>query len=206
MKQSKPYKIYESSLHQWGLKYRSSVDSHEFYIQHFFENVTKDFTRKLQDQLALVQIQTLIDNIFNNNLGNKHTSRISTSPIVDNFMNFCILERDQHISHKSRYIEIESITANSTQNFRRAISKAHIISKIETSISANPNTNYNTLCLIISKSKDSHIPRKIRKLNKRKHKISTWMTDELLNQINKNKICIANRTLPLILINIMENN
>ena len=30
------------------------------------------------------------------------------------------------------------------------------------------------------------------------------MTDELLNQINKKIICIANGNLPLILINIME--
>ena len=102
-------------------------------------------------------------------------------------MNFCILEGDQHISQNSRYIEIESITANSIQKFKKSISKADIISKIDTSISENPNNNYNILSSIISNSKDSHIPRKIRNLNKRKHKIKTWMTDELLNQINKKK-------------------
>ena len=55
---------------------------------------------------------TLIDNIFTNNLGNKHTSGILRSPIADHFGNFCFLEGDQHISQNSRYIEIESIIAN----------------------------------------------------------------------------------------------
>ena len=171
----------------------------------FFENVTSQgFYPKITRPTRISEnSNTLIDNIFTNNLGNKHTSGILTSPIADHFMNFCILEGDQHISQNSRYIEIESITANSIQNFKKSISKADIISKIDTSISANPNTNYNILSSIISNSKDSHIPRKIRKLNKRKHKIKTWMTDELLNQINKKKICIANGNLPLILINIM---
>ena len=171
----------------------------------FFENVTSQgFYQKITRPTRISEnSNTLIDNIFTNNLGNKHTSGILTSPIADHFMNFCILEGDQHISQNSRYIEIESITANSIQNFKKSISKADIISKIDTSISANPNTNYNILSSIISNSKDSHIPRKIRKLNKRKHKIKTWMTDELLNQINNKKICIANGNLPLILINIM---
>ena len=112
---------------------------------------------------------TLIDNIFTNNLGNKHPSGILTSPIADHSMNICILEGDQHIFHNSRYIEIESKTANPIQNFRRAISKANIISKIDTSIYANPNTNYNILSSIMSNSKGSHIPINNRKLNKK-----TW--------------------------------
>ena len=104
-----------------------------------------------------VNSNTRINNIFIDNLGNKHTSGILTSPIADHFMTFCILEGDQYISHNSRYIEIQSITTNLIQNFRRAISKADIISKIDTSISASANTNYNILSSIISKSKDSHI-------------------------------------------------
>ena len=121
----------------------------------FFENVTSQgFYPKITRPTRISEnSNTLIDNIFTNNLRNKHTSGILTSPIADHFMHFCILEGDQHISQNSRYIEIESITANSIQNF-----KVDIISKMYTSISANPNTNYNILSSIISNSKDSHIP------------------------------------------------
>ena len=117
----------------------------------FFENVTRQgFYPKITRPTGISEnSNTLIDNIFTNNLGNKHTSRILMSLISDHFMNFCILEGDQHISHNSRYIEIESITANSIQNFRRSLSKAAIISKIDTSIFANPNPNYNILSSII---------------------------------------------------------
>ena len=140
-----------------------------------FENVTiRGFYQKIKRPTRISEnSNTLIDNIFTNNLGNKHTSGILTSSIADHFMNFCMLEEDQHVSQNSRYIEIESITANSIQNLKKYIRKADIISKIDTSISANPNTNYNILSSIISISKDSHIPRKTRKLKKRKHKIKT---------------------------------
>ena len=153
----------------------------------FFENViSQGFYPTITRPTRLSEnSNTLIDNIFTNNLGNKHISGILTSSIADHFINFYILEGDQLMSHNSRCIEIQSRTANSIQNFKKCISKADIISKIDTSISANPNTNYNILSSIISNSKDSHIPRKIRKVNKRKHKIKTWMTDELLNQIKK---------------------
>ena len=85
----------------------------------FFENVTSQgFYPKITRPTRISEnSNTLFDNIFTNNLGNKHTSGILTSQIADQFMNFCILEGDQHISQNSRYIEIESITANSIQNF-----------------------------------------------------------------------------------------
>ena len=94
-----------------------------------------------------------------------HLYLILTSPIADHFMNFRILEGDQYI-----YIYIYM--------FKISISKADIISKIDSSISANLNSNYNILSSIISNFKDSHIPKKL-------HIIKTWMTDVLMNQINK---------------------
>ena len=34
-------------------------------------------------------------------------------------------------------------------------------------------------------AKNKHMPKKLRKFNKRKDKGENWMTDELLNQINR---------------------
>ena len=51
---------------------------------------------------------TLIDNIFTNNLGKTHISGILTSPISDHLLNFCIFE-DTHVCHikKNMFVEIE---------------------------------------------------------------------------------------------------
>ena len=51
---------------------------------------------------------TLIDNIFTNNLGKTHISGILTSPISDHLLKVCMLE-DTHVCHIKRnmYVEIE---------------------------------------------------------------------------------------------------
>ena len=49
----------------------------------------------------------------------------------------------------------------------------------------NPNSNYNILTHILSEAKNNHIPRKMKRFNKRKHFKHKWMTSDLLSLINK---------------------
>ena len=49
----------------------------------------------------------------------------------------------------------------------------------------NPNENYQVLINILSKAKEIYMPKTTRRYYKRKDKKEKWMTNELLQQINK---------------------
>ena len=49
----------------------------------------------------------------------------------------------------------------------------------------DPNVNYNILAHALSEAKQKHIPRKVKRFNKRKHFKHKWMTNDLLTLINK---------------------
>ena len=114
---------------------------------------------------------TLIDNIFTNNLGKTHISGILTSPISDQLLNFCILE-DTHVCHikNNMFVEIEKISTTSINNLKNSVIKSEIISKLDLDPCVNANENYEILSKIITESKNKHIPKKINKVDKRNHK------------------------------------
>ena len=128
----------------------------------------------------------MIDNIFTNNICKQHTSGIITSPVSDHLINFCILEGDHNTnSIQSKLVEIENMNTNSINNFKIAVQTADIYSELNLEPYANPNINYNIVSTILSDLKNVHIPRKVTKFNKRKHKKQKWMTNELLSLVNK---------------------
>ena len=68
---------------------------------------------------------------------------------------------------------------------------AEIYSKLDPSLNADPNSNYEILSKILCDAKTNHIPRRSKKLNKRKDKIEAWMTDEILTTVvRKNKMYV----------------
>ena len=106
---------------------------------------------------------TLIDNIFTNNLGKTHISGILTSPISDHLLNFCILE-DTHVCHvkNNMFVEIEKISTTSINNFfRNSVIKSEIMRKLDLDPHANANENHEIISKIITESKNKHIPKKI---------------------------------------------
>ena len=63
--------------------------------------------------------------------------------------------------------------------------KSEIMSKLDLDPQANANENYKILSKIITESKNKHIPKKIKKFDKRKHKKEKWMTNNLLSLVNQ---------------------
>ena len=141
------------------LKINRNIYYNNFYEsltgQGFFPMITRP-TRLSDDS------NTLIDNIFTNNLCKTHTSGILTSPISDHLLNFCILE-DTHVCHikNNMFVEIEKISTTSINNFRNSVIKSEIMSKLDLDPQANANENYKILSKIITESKNKHIPKKI---------------------------------------------
>ena len=55
--------------------------------------------------------------------------------------------------------------------------------KLDTNINRNPNYNYEIIATLLQNAKNRHIPKRVTKFNKRRHKKQKWMTDELLAKI-----------------------
>ena len=86
--------------------------------------------------------------------------------------------------------------------FKIEVAKSEICSKLNQDLNTNPNYNYNILSKKLQAVKNLHIPQKIRKFNKRKHKKEKWMNNDLLVQIvEKNKKYVEWKSTPIIQFN-----
>jgi len=153
----------------------------------FYENVTSHgFIPQITLPTRLSDTcNTLIDNIFTNNFGNKHVNCILSTVISDHQMTCCILPLIKSRRTKQITVETETINETTLNTFMNELSKISICDKLDHDIRANTNTNYNILSDILCDVKQRCIPKKIRKFNKRKDKKEKWMTNELLREVNK---------------------
>ena len=74
---------------------------------------------------------------------------------------------------------------DSLENFRKEIADAKIYEKLQKDLSADPIANYKILSHLLEIAKKLHIPKKIKKFNKRKHRKGVWMTNDLLTKVVK---------------------
>ena len=81
-------------------------------------------------------------------------------------------------------IEVETINQHTLENMRYDLNQQNIYSKLYHNGEATVNENCEIFINILLEAKNKHIPKIMRKYNKRKDKKEKWMTSELLNQIN----------------------
>ena len=112
------------------------------YYNNFYESLTGQglFPMTTRPTRLSDDLNTLIYNMFTNNLGKTHIFGVLTSPISDHLLNFCILE-DTHVCHikKNMFVEIEKISATSINNFRNFVIKSERISKLDLDPCATAN-------------------------------------------------------------------
>ena len=107
-------------------------------------------------------------------------------PISDHQMQFCLLPEDRSYKKDNiKTIEVEIINDTTLLKFKNDVIEADIYNKLSKDINSNPNTNYDILAQALADSKEKHIPKKIKKFNKYKHKKEKWMTNDLLALINR---------------------
>ena len=156
----------------------------------FYENITAQgfFPKITRPTRSFGNSHTLIDNVLTNNLCKQHTSGILTHQISDHFMTFSIVEGNiKNIKEPIKYVEVQNINSASITNFKNSVGNSELFSQFDLNLDANPNDNYNILSTILEQAKNRHIPKKIQRLNRRKHFIEPWMNRELLTLINKKK-------------------
>ena len=101
-------------------------------------------------------------------------------------MTFSMVEGNiKNIKEPIKYVEVQNINSASIIYFKNSVGNSDLFSQFDLSLDANPNDNYNILSTILEQAKNRHIPKKIQRLNRRKHCIEPWMNRELLTLINK---------------------
>ena len=113
-------------------------------------------------------------------------------------MYFCMMNENYvKPSTKQKYIEVEVCNQESLENFRWEIVDAEIYEKLQRDLSTDPNVNYEILSSYLETAKTTYIPRKTKKINKRKHRKEIWMTNNLLAKVVKKMTCMLNGKPPL---------
>ena len=60
----------------------------------------------------------------------------------------------------------------------------NIYGKLKTSVNSDHEENYDIMLKLLFTAKEKHLPKKMVKFDKRKHKKAKWMTNGLLKSIN----------------------
>ena len=128
---------------------------------------------------------TLIDNFLCKLSTNFHqtTAGIIVSRISDHFPYFLCINytNKKHRTHK--YIRIRQKTVNSLNNLKSEIVHLNIYNKLNLDINSDPNINYDIIDDAISAAINRHLPVKLVKFHKHKHKKSNWITKGIIRSI-----------------------
>ena len=166
----------------------------------FYENVMScSFVPKITLPTRICDTtSTLIDNIYTNVLDKSHTSGILVRPLSDHQMYFCVMNENYiKPTTNQKYIEVEVLNEENIERFRKEIADLEIHNKLDETLDRDPNYNYEIVSTLLQNAKSKHIPKRVKKFNKRRHKKERWMTDELLAQVlKKNNMYVDWKTTP----------
>ena len=114
---------------------------------------------------------TLIDNIYTDVLDKSHTCGILVRPLSDNQMYFCVTN-ESYIkpTNNQKYIEVEVLSEENIERFRKEIADLKIHNKLDETLDRDPNYNYEIVSTLLQNAKSKHIPKQVKKFNKRQHK------------------------------------
>lgn len=144
------------------------------HIHEFFECVTGNgFLPKMTLPTRLNERGgTLIDNIFVKIAGHmsETTAGILVNNISDHLLCFLTLDYLSVSNETTKYIKINKRDGQSLNNFKLEIANQCVLDRFNVDILGDPNTNYDILNNIIVNALDNHLPVKIVRFNKHKHK------------------------------------
>ena len=155
--------------------------------QEFFDMLV---TRGLLPQATLptrfsTHRATLIDNIFFKPNNGNHTTKsvIVLSKLSDHFPIISGIDILKKPVFRPKYVYVHEKSPNAIRNFISEVDEKIKSTRFEHELFTDPNINYESFEKIISSSKSKHLPYKRKRFNKYQHKISPWITSEILNMI-----------------------
>ena len=118
------------------------VKRNKHYCEYFDEIISQSFIPKITLPNRISEhSSTLIDNIFTSNIDERESSSILLNQISDHQMVFV-----------------------------HDLEELNIYEKLHTSVDSKSEENYGILLKLLSTAKDKHLPTKIVRFNRRKHK------------------------------------
>ena len=161
------------------------VKINRHYCSYFDDVVSNGFFPKITLPTRLSDhSSTLIDNIFTNNIDEAGTSGILLNSISDHQMIFTYVENVSYITEVPKFIEVERSDERSMHNFVKELDEICIYEQLQPALDANPQENYDIFIKLVSSAKNKHLPKKIVRFNKKKHKKAKWLTNGILKSIN----------------------
>ena len=85
-------------------------------------------------------------------------------------MIFTLIENFSYVTQAPKFVEIQTNDPKSIQNFVNKLDELNIYNHLQTAIDSSPDVNYHTILELLSTVKDKHLPKKIVKFNRKKHK------------------------------------
>ena len=132
---------------------------------------------------------TLIDQIYTNTINNQDISGIFTSHISDHQAIFTSTNTGLLKYGEKQYIHIETKDDASLNKFINELKNLDIVGKLNREANADPNHNYEILTQQLQHAKQKHLPTKLTKFNKYRHKKNKWITNGILKSLKtKNKL------------------
>ena len=68
--------------------------------------------------------------------------------------------------------------------FVNELNELNIYDQLQSALDTNPQENYDTFIKLLSSAKNKHLPKRIVRFNKKKHKKAKWLTNGILKSIN----------------------
>ena len=99
-------------------------------------------------------------------------------------MIFTLIENFSYVTQAPKFVEIKTNDPQSIQNFVNELDELNIYNHLHIAIDSSPDVNYHTILKLLSTVKDKHLPKKMVKFNRKKHKKAKWMTNGKLKFIN----------------------
>ena len=140
---------------------------------------------------------SLIDNIFVklSNGNQVISSHIFVSKLSDHLPLITCLDVLKRPEFRPKFVFIQENSPESIQKFVSDVEDKINKTKFYTNYLKDPNANYSTFEKIISESREKHLPYKRKKFKKYVHKLSPWMTKEILDMIKEKDKLYKNKTL-----------
>ena len=128
---------------------------------------------------------TLIDQIYCrfSKYTSHNTSGIIVTKISDHLPCFSTINYKSNIKLKSKYIKIQKKGRQEILAFQDEIKTQIENNNFDNNLLADPNSNYEKLETILTNANKKCFPMKEVKFNKYKHKISPWMTNDILKEM-----------------------
>ena len=130
---------------------------------------------------------SLIDNIITNDI-DKTSNSISgllINDLSDHKIIFTFHKNKSYFEKVNKFIEVETRDARSINNFVNELKNLKIYDQLDKQLTNDPNANYELFNDLLNNARAKHLPKKRVKYQKKLHKKSKWITNGILNSINK---------------------